>query len=145
MSKANPIADGDLAALDTIAACNKPIEFELVHPVSRVGLGVFWSTLGKDSDIYRGRVRAMVDENLRRSNAGLPGDTSLSKVEAKSIETLVAVATGWRGPKGEGVVTLGGTDLQFTTENVRKVLTDLPAVREQVQEQVNNLGNFIGE
>jgi len=101
--------------------------------------------LGKDSDIYRGRIRAMADESLRRSNAGLPGDTSLSKWEAKSVETLVAVTTAWRGPKGEGVVTLGGADLQFTTENVRKVLTDLPAVREQVQEAVNNLGNFIGE
>lgn len=135
---------GDLSALDTISACNKPFEFELVHPVSRIGLGVFWSVLGKDSDVYRGRIRAMADENLRRANAGMPGETSLSKLERKNIDTLVAATTGWRGPKGEGVVTLNGKDLKFTPENVRTVLTDLPAVRDQVQEAVNNLGNFIG-
>lgn len=143
MTKAT-VAAGDLSALDTIAACNKPQEFELVHPVSRMGLGVFWSVVGKDSDAYRGRIRAMADETLRRQNAGMPGDTSLSKIEAKNIDTLVAATTGWRGPKGDGVVTLAGTDLQFTTDNVRKVLTDLPAAREQVQEAVNDLGKFLG-
>lgn len=133
----------DLSALDTISACNKPHEFELVHPVSRTGLGIFWSVVGKDSDVYRNAIRALADENLRRANAGLPGDTSLSKIEAKNINTLTAASTGWRSDKGDSVVTLNGEDLKFTPENVRRVLTDLPAAREQVQEAVNNLGNFL--
>lgn len=143
MTTAPQTPTADLSALDTVAACNKPHEFELVHPVSRVGLGLFWSVVGKDSDVYRSRVRAMVDENLRRSNAGLPGDTSLSKIEAKNIDSLTAASTGWRGPKGDGIVSLNGNDLKFSTESVRKVLTDLPALREQVQAAVNDLGNFM--
>lgn len=134
---------GDLAALDTVAACNVPREIELVHPVTRVGLGTFFSVVGKDSDIYRGRLRALVDENLRRQNAGLPGDTSLSKIEAKNINTLTAAITGWRGPKGPGVVTLRGEDLKFSTDNVRRVLTELLSAREQAQEAVNDLSGFM--
>lgn len=136
-----PVAD--LSALDTIAACNVPKEIELVHPVSRMGLGIFWSVVGKDSDIYRGRIRAMADENLRRANAGMPGDTSLSKLEAKNIDSLVAATAGWRGPKGPGIVSLNGKDLSFNADNVRDVLTKLPAAREQVQAAVNDLGNFM--
>lgn len=133
----------DLSALDTISACNTPKEFELVHPTSRVGLGIFWSVLGKDSDTYRGRIRAMADENLRRGNAGLaPMDNTLSKLEAKNIDTLAAVTTGWRSDK-PGIVTFKGEELAFTPDNVRRVLTELPAAREQVQEQVNNLGNWL--
>lgn len=138
---AAPVAD--LSALDTVSACNVPKEIELVHPVSRVGLGIFWSLVGKDSDAYRSRIRALADENLRRANAGLPGDTSLSKLEAKNIESLIAASTGWRGPKGPGVVTLNGKDLTFSAENVRHVLTTLPAAREQVQAGVNDLGNWL--
>lgn len=137
-----PAPAADLSALDTIAACNVPKEIELVHPVSRVGLGIFFSIVGKDSDAYRSRIRAMADENLRRANAGLPGDTSLSKLEAKNIDTLVATITGWRGEK-PGVVTLNGKELAFSAENVREVLTKLPAAREQVQTAVNDLGNFM--
>lgn len=137
-----PAPTADLSALDTIAACNVPKEIELVHPVSRVGLGIFFSVVGKDSDAYRSRIRAMADENLRRANAGLPGDTSLSKLEAKNIDTLVAAITGWRGEK-PGVVTLNGKELAFSADNVREVLTKLPAAREQVQGAVNDLGNFM--
>lgn len=136
-------ASADLSILDTVAACNKPAEFEIVHPVNRTGLGIFWSVVGKDSDIYRGRIRAMADENLRRANAGLPGDTSISKLEAKNIETLVAATTGWRSDKGPGVVVLNGADLKFSTDNVRQVLTSFPSLREQVQEAVNDMGKFI--
>lgn len=134
----------DLSALDTVAACNKPVEIELKHPVTQIGIGIFWSVVGKDSDIYRSRIRAMVDEGLRRDAAGLPPlNNSLSKIETKNIDTLVAASTGWRGPKGDGVVTLNGDDLTFGAENVRKVLTSLPAAREQVQAAVNDLGNFM--
>lgn len=144
MTKTTETASADLSALDTITACNKAKEIELVHPTTRVGLGIFWSVMGKDSDVYRERVRAMADENLRRANADLPPlDNTLSKLEAKNIATLVAVTTGWRSKAKPGVVTLKGEELSFTADNVRRVLTELPAAREQVQAAVNDLGNFM--
>lgn len=143
MTKTNDAAD--LSALDTISACNKPFEFELVHPVNRTGLGIFWSVVGKDSDVYRARIRGLADENLRRSNAGLPPmDNTLSKLEAKNVDTLAAASTGWRSEGKPGVVVWKGEELSFTPENVKRVLTELPAAREQVQEKVNDLGNWLG-
>lgn len=137
----SPLAD--LSALDTVAACNVPREIELVHPVSRLGLGIFFTVVGKDSDVYRSRIRAMVDENLRRQNAGLPGDTSLNKIEAKNIDTLIGATTGWRGPQGPGLVSFKGEELKFTPENLRRVFTELPEARNQVQEAVNDLSGFM--
>jgi hypothetical protein len=79
----------DLGSLDTIEACNKPAEIEIKHPVTLVGTGVFWSFVGKDSDIYRGRVRGMADESLRRQAMGKgAADQTLDKLEAKNIDAL---------------------------------------------------------
>lgn len=139
------VAATDLSAFDTTAACNKPVEIELLHPVNRNGLGIFWSVLGKDSDVYRGRVRALADESIRRSNAGLPPlDNSLSKIEAKNIDTLAAATTGFRSAdKGEGVLTLNGVEYKYSVDTAKELLTKLPALREQVQEAVNDLGKFM--
>lgn len=137
-------ATPDLSAIDTVDACNRPIEIEIVHPVTRAGLGIFWSLVGKDGDVYRTRIHELANENIRRANANLPSlDNTLSKLEAKNIATLVAVTTGWRTHDKPGVVVLKGEELAFTLENVTRVLTELPAVREQVQEQVNNVGNWL--
>ena len=133
----------DLASVDTIAACNKPFDMELVHPVSRVGLGVFFSLVGKDSDIYRARVRAMADSRLR----GAKDDDSLDKLEAKNIDAIVAANVAWwtvvDGKKLDGIVTLGGEKLDFTPANQRTVFTKILPAREQAQEAINDLGNFM--
>ena len=133
----------DLASIDTIAACNKPFDMELVHPVSRVGLGVFFSLVGKDSDIYRARVRAMADSRLR----GAKDDDSLDKLEAKNIDAIVAANVAWwtvvDGKKIDGIVTLGGEKLDFTPANQRTVFTKILPAREQAQEAINDLGNFM--
>lgn len=133
-------ADFDLTALDTTAACNKPHEFELVHPVTGDGLGIFISVLGKDSTAYRNKVRAFADQNLRGSNQKL----SLSDLEAKNVDALVAATVNWRSTKaGEGKVIMNGEVLTFSHTNVRTVYASIEPVREQVQAQVNDLGNFM--
>ncbi|WP_022684560.1 hypothetical protein [Sphingobium bisphenolivorans] len=132
--------DFDLAALDTTAACNKPHEFELTHPVSGAGLGVFWSILGKDSTAYRAKVRAFADQSLRGGNQ----KTSLDDLEARNVDALAAATVGWRSTKaGDGKVILGGEALEFNAANVRKVLSAIEPIRDQVQAQVNDLGNFM--
>lgn len=148
----------DLGALDTIEACNKPAEIEIKHPVTLVGTGVFWSFVGKDSDVYRGRIRAMADESLRRQAAGKSGsaDASIDKLEAKNIDALVAASTGFRTETverdAEGVivkrdssptVTLNGEQLEYSPANARRVLTAILPIREQVSEGINELGNFM--
>ena len=131
----------NLASLDSVAACNKPIEVEIKN-IHGQPTGFFISVLGKDSDTYRQIVRGIADENLKQQARGKGGDASLDKLEQRNIEALVAVTTGWR--LGESnVVPLGDEELEFNPANVRKVYERLLPVREQVAEAVNDLENFM--
>lgn len=134
----------DLNSLNTIDACNKPAEIEIKHPVSGVGTGIFVKVLGKDSDAYRSRVRAMADESLRRQAIGKSGsgDTSIDKLEAKNIDALVAATVGWR-EGDDPALDLGGERLEFNAANARKVYEAILPIREQVAEAINDLGNFM--
>lgn len=126
----------DLAAIDTIAACNKPFEVEIIHPVTKDALGVFISVVGKDSDVYRAKIKALTEESLTRSARG-KSIKSVDKIEADNINALVAAITGWRN------VVLDGEVLTYSNANARKLLTRILPIREQVQEAVNDLENFM--
>lgn len=134
----------DASAINTIEACNKPAEIEIRHPVSGMGTGIFISVVGKDSDIYRGRIRAMADENLRKQATGRTSvaDSSIDKLEQKNIDALVAATAGWR-TGDEPVVALAGERLEFNPANARRLYTEILPIREQVSDAINDLGNFI--
>lgn len=131
----------DLASLDTVAACNKPVEIEIKSVVGQP-TGFFVSVLGKDSDTYRNIVRGMADESLKRQAMGRADAATLDKIEQRNIDALVAVTTGWRFGDSN-TVPLDGEPLEFNAANVRKVYERLLPVREQVAEAVNDLENFI--
>lgn len=137
-------ASFDASSLNTIDACNKPAEIEIRHPVSGVPTGLFISVVGKDSDTYRGRIRAMADESLRRQAIGksASADTSLDKLEAKNIDALVAATAGWRTGDDPAVM-LNGERLEFNAANARKLYMEILPIREQVAEAINDLGNFM--
>jgi len=131
----------DLSSIDTIAACNKPVDIEIEHPVSREKLGVFIQVVGKDSDIYRDRIRALANENMARdafnARRGKQEVPDIAKMEAKNIDVLVAATVGWKG------VVLNSEELAFSAENARKVYQQILPVREQVTEAINDLENFM--
>lgn len=134
----------DAASLNTIEACNKPAEIEIKHPTTRLGTGLFISVIGRDSDVYRGRIRGLADESLRRQAMGkAASDDSLDKLEQKNLDVLVAATTGWRSEGDDGHITLAGERLEFTPANVRKLYTGILPIREQVAEAINDLGNFM--
>jgi hypothetical protein len=132
----------DLASLDTVAACNKPVEIE-IKSVTGQPTGFFISVLGKDSNAYRTLVRGMADESLKRQAMGKQDAATLDKIEGRNIDALVAVTTGWRFGDSK-IAPLDGEELEFNPANVRKVFERLLPVREQVAEAVNDLENFIG-
>ncbi len=131
-----------LNALDTVAACNKPFEVQ-IKDVNGEPTPFFISVLGKDGDVYRGRVRALADEQLRRQATGKAvADATLDKLEQKNIGALVAATVGWRVGEGQ-TVELDGEDLPFSAANAHKVYERLITVRDQVSEAINDLGNFM--
>jgi hypothetical protein len=60
------IAAIDFDSLDTAAASEQPYEFELTHPSTKEGLGVFVSVVGPESAEFKNRVRREVNRNRRR-------------------------------------------------------------------------------
>jgi len=135
----------DLASLDTIAACNVPCEIEIQHPVTMEKTGIFISVVGKDSDVYRDRIKALANENLARDAArrGKQERPDIDKMEAKSIDVLVASTVAWRSANTPGQVMLDGDALDFSPDNAHKIYNRILPIREQVQEAINDLENFM--
>jgi hypothetical protein len=132
----------DLASIDTVEACNKPAEIEIRHPVTGEPTGVFISVLGKDSDVWRGIVKGVAQEALKRRARGKAIDTDLDKADDIDIDALAKVTTGWR-TGDDPTLLLKGEKLEFSHANARKVYAGILAVRAQVTEAINNLENFM--
>ena len=131
----------DLASLDTIAACNKPFDVEIVHPVTQEKTGVVFQVVGKDSDVYRAKIKAIANENMTReamlSRRGKTDIPNIDKLEAKNIDALVAATVGWSNAE------LDGAPIEFSPANARTIYTRILPVREQVLEAINDLENFM--
>jgi hypothetical protein len=133
----------DIAELDTTKACDRGAEMELVHPVTAEPLGIFITILGKDSTVFREHIREAVNDKLRREQIArkrgkdLEPDT-VEKSEQESIELLTLCTKGWRN------MVMGGHELEFTPANVRKVYSEYPWIRKQVDEGIANLELFMG-
>lgn len=132
----------DLASLDLGAAAEKGFDLELLHPVTKAPLGTFISLVGKDSATFRNHVRKTGNERLRKQavNQRRGGDVevpTIEKIEADAIELLAVCTTGWRG------VTYRGVELPFSTVNAKVIYTDLPWIREQVDQAIGDVENFM--
>jgi hypothetical protein len=131
----------DLASLDLAAAAEKGFELELLHPVTQAPLGVFITLVGKDSPTFRDHVRRGANDQLRkqavskRRGAEIEVPT-IEKMESDMIELLSLCATGWRN------LTYKGVELPFSTVNAKVIFTDLPWIREQVDQAVGDIENF---
>lgn len=140
----------DLSCLDTVSACDAGAEIELRHPITNVGLGVFISIIGKDSAAFNDYLRQSVNDDLRKahSSRGKADEVpTIEKSEQRNIEILTVCTTGWRwSDKPVFPLQKAGKsieELPFTVANVKRVYTELPAARKQVDEAIGDLGNFI--
>lgn len=136
----------DLASIDPVAACNVGHEFELKHPSTEKPLGIFLTVLGSESDPVREYRREKLNERLRNESMAkkrgkdLPIQT-VQDFEESTIEVLLITLVGWR--MGDSpTITFEGQQLEFNLMNARKVLTKLPWIREQINEETN-LENFM--
>lgn len=149
----------DIADLNTTTASDKGAEVELLHPITQAPLGLFVTVLGKHSQIFRDHIREKVNTRIRaESMASKRGKqaplSTAEEVERDAIELIVLCTTGWRSQsrdaKGnfvEGTAspnwTLGGEELPFTVQNAIRVYTDILWIREQVDNAIGDLENFI--
>ena len=138
-TKTKPI---DLASLDLAAAADKGFELELLHPVTKAPLNTFISLVGKDSAVFRDHVRRTANDRLRKQAMGQRRGKevevpTIEKIEADAIELLAACTTGWRNLEYKGVA------LQFSAVNAKVIYTDLSWIRDQVDEAIGDIENFM--
>jgi hypothetical protein len=141
----------DFAALDLSVACEKPFEFEITHPESRKGLGVFVSVIGSESETFRTYIREKANAaqlagfaKQRRGKRDEP--MSVEEQEEAVIDAIATCMTGWRTEtdgKSEPVIVWGKDKLEFSKPNACKWLQAFPWVRAQVNDATADLGNFI--
>ena len=132
----------DLATLDTTAACNKGAEIELKHPVTNAPLGVFITVLGRDSDTFKDYIRHSINDQIRKEaiakKRGRDMEVqTLEMREADTIELLTVCTVGWKN------VVMGGNELPFNVANAKRVYSDRPWIRQQVNEAIGDLENFM--
>jgi hypothetical protein len=143
----------DFDSLDTAAACEKPYEFELVHPQSKAPLSVFVSVVGPESAAFKSKVRRQINLDRRkafeaeRNPRKAAGPSTVEEDEAQSVEMIADLVKGWRTAKdgkSEPVIYWKGEKLPFSPENLNRWLTHFPWVRGQIDEAASDLGNFLG-
>lgn len=139
----------DLATLDAATPANKGAEIELLHPVSAEPLGVFITILGKYSEVFVKHIKKNANAAIRRAQQlkmrGKPEEIqTIEKLEEKSVEMLAACTIAWRtGDKP--ILMFEGEALECTPENAAKIYESdkLPWIRQQVDEAIADLGNFM--
>lgn len=117
------------SALDTA-------EIEITHPQTGENLGVKIRVMSVDSDEYRKEAMRLQNESMRyyRKNRG---KTTAERIAQEALDLLVAVTVGWEG------VEENGQPLPFSKDNCRRVYTEIPFIKEQVDEFVGDRRNFI--
>jgi len=137
----------DLGMFDVVTGANAGVEVVLRHPatgaelISEDGVPFAVTVLGEQSDVYQKALKASVNRRLADQNKKRKGNATMTveEIEADEIALLAAAVKSWRGIK------LDGQSLEFSQENVRKVLQDkrFPWIRAQLMEAVRDEGNFI--
>lgn len=135
----------DLRKLDTKESAAKGAILKLKGPDGSIlkdeASGEPWTIelLGSDAEDYVKVQKRFSDKRLRGgiqkvANAPLNSD----ELEAEGIELLVTATKGWEN------LILDGKPLEYNNANARKLYTDFPFVREQVQEFINDRTNYLG-
>lgn len=152
----------DLSALDTIEAANKGAEIELKHPVTKEGVGIFVTILGKDSETFRSYVKeetnARIRKNAMATRRGKEIDIpTAEEAEERATDLLIICILGWRQElrkksedgktvevvKNKPTITFKGQELAHNVQNARLLLTGLPWFRLQIDEAIGDIENFI--
>ncbi len=143
----------DLTCLDTVTASETGAEIELRHPVTGEGLDVFITVLGKDAQQVRDYTREKADEYLRnialaKRRGKAEEIQTMEKFDLSQIEFLTVCTVGWRWGDKQGVFPLQRAgkpieELAFNVVNVKRLYTELPEAKKQIDEAINEAANFI--
>lgn len=158
----------DLALLDFAAAAAKGADVEIIHPVTRLGTGIFLQVVGEDSDDYRQRQLAKADKvtaDMRNMKPGQRNRLETLSSEEMMIDRIADIASLVRGwfegvthpekindtgevikpatvEKIKDTITFNGEELTYSKEKCLDLLVKFPVLMEQVREAVKSRALF---
>lgn len=140
----------NLSGMDVIAAANKGATVEIFSPTSGGSIGLHIMILGKDSDNFKAITTAQNKKRLTkmmRGNLVKPDLISQGELDSDAVDALVAVTKGWfsdaAGLKPESLsIKAGEETVSFSAENCKRLYTEMPWIKEQVDAAVADRANF---
>lgn len=110
----------------------------LLHPTTGVATDIRIQLAGLDSARYREHERKISNRRLKQSlrRGGPRQVVTKEELDAEAIDLLATCTLAW-----ENIVE-NGEPLECTAENARRVYTEYPWIREQVDAFVGDRSNF---
>lgn len=131
----------DLSDLNFNEGANQGSFMQLVDPRTQVpltteeGQKIGITFLGYDSDLARKIRRKMMNDGLNRKR-GLK--VTAEEVESRSIDQLASLAMSWEN------ITENGEPLEFSKDELIRLLGKYEWIRDQADEFVGDRSNFLG-
>lgn len=116
----------------------KEIEFEILNPATDDEIGITVKLMSPDDDRMSSIKRRVTDFNLQKQKKGKT--IKAVEIEENEIELLAATLTDWDW-HGEDVK-FHGEKPDFTIQNVKKVLKEIPWFKSQVNEKLDDEKGF---
>lgn len=133
----------DMADVETATKANAGVWLNLVSPLSGEASGVRFRLLGYDSDVYLkhdAEQKKQTQEYLIKALSTAKVGKQIPDAPASDdISSLASLVTAWEN------VFWNKEALPCTRENVIKVLTAVPDIRQQVRAFVEERANFFGK
>jgi len=151
----------DLNSLDTVSGSDAGAKIAIVHPATKEPVGINIFVLGKHSHAFRDLMRERINKRVKAESLaarrGKPLEPKTAEeAERDALEMLVACTTGWEteffhvDEKGQRIIDdtkptirLGEERLEFNAQNALRVYNNNLVIREQVDDAIGDLENFI--
>lgn len=149
----------DITQFGTIDAAETPVEMEFMNPLTKVGSGVFITLVGKDSDAYRALARKLQNKRFVELRKTRTLTMTAEQNEAETVRLLGACVRSWRSrlyernEEGKLKATENFTatfydgknkrHLECNQANVEWVFANVPEIREQVEDFIQDRTNFL--
>ena len=127
----------DLGQFDTVTASNQGAAMQVLHPVTNVPTGVEITLAGADSDVYRRAQRTWANKQMDRLMKRRGNNPSVEEIEERSLDIMARCTLSWKD------VEFKGKKLPCNYENAIMLYRELPWLREQVDEFINDRANFL--
>lgn len=121
----------DISTLYTADLHEEGAEVQLKNPATGEKLDCFITIKGLDSKTFRKASRKKQRAMLAAMASGEETDE-----DALDVEALVDATVNWRG------FTDGGKDYEFTPERAKKLYSQSPGIRQQLDSFLSNRRNF---